>query len=70
MSPVAATIEAAEPRHHGLAIGIQQMMLPTLAASTAVATVCVDKLLLLPIATLSLAFVLSLFLIETRPRLA
>lgn len=25
---IAATIEAAEPRHHGLAIGIQQMMLP------------------------------------------
>jgi predicted MFS family arabinose efflux permease len=25
---IAATIEAAEPRHHGLAIGVQQMMLP------------------------------------------
>ena len=30
----------------------------------------IDKLLLFPIATLSLAFVLSLFLIETRPRIA
>ncbi|HEU4690757.1 MAG TPA: MFS transporter, partial [Vicinamibacterales bacterium] len=32
---VAATIEAAEPRHHGLAIGIQQMMLPALGLGLA-----------------------------------
>jgi predicted MFS family arabinose efflux permease len=40
---------------------------PVLAGHVA-ATFGIDKLLLFPIATLSLAFVLSLFLIETRPR--
>ena len=32
---IAATIEAAEPRHHGLAIGIQQMMLPAVGLGLA-----------------------------------
>ena len=32
---IAATIEAAEPRHHGLAIGVQQMMLPALGLGLA-----------------------------------
>ena len=32
---IAATIEAAEPRHHGLAIGLQQMMLPAVGLGLA-----------------------------------
>ncbi len=40
---IAATIEAAEPRHHGLAIGIQQMMLP--AFGLGIAPLLVTQLL-------------------------
>lgn len=32
---IAATMEAAEPRHHGLAIGIQQMMMPAIGLGLA-----------------------------------
>jgi MFS family permease len=32
---IAATIDAAAPRHHGLAIGVQQMMLPAIGLGLA-----------------------------------